>query len=129
MSDWSSDVCSSDLERLVPDLDERWPGWQATLLRHARLSAQARDVLDEVAAQDMSGLDCSADGLSFSLQAWRLLAPARQALVLRYWLARQGLRMPTQARLDDIMRQLRSEEHTSELPYIMRIEYAEFCLE
>src|SRR3546814_1173227 len=94
-------------ERLVPDLDERLPGWQATLLRHARLSAQARDVLDEVAAQVMSGLDCSADGLSFSLQAWRLLAPARQALVLRYWLARQGLRMPTQARLDDIMRQLR----------------------
>lgn len=93
--------------RLVPELDARWPGWQGTLLRHARLSAQSREVLDEVAAQDLAGLDCADHGSSFSLAAWRLLSPARQALALRYWLAQQGLRMPTQARLDDIMRQLR----------------------
>jgi tRNA(Ile)-lysidine synthase len=94
-------------ERLAPDLDERWPGWQATLLRHARLSAEAREVLDEVAAQDLAGLDCADDGASFSLRAWRELSPARQALVLRHWLDRLGQRMPSQARLDDVMRQLR----------------------
>jgi tRNA(Ile)-lysidine synthase len=93
--------------RLAPELDTRWPGWRGTLVRHARLSAQTRDVLDEVAAHDLSGLDCDADDFSFSLAAWRLLSPARQALVLRYWLARQGLLMPSQARLDDMMRQLR----------------------
>jgi tRNA(Ile)-lysidine synthase len=94
-------------ERLTPDLDERWPGWQATLLRHARLSAEAREVLDEVAAGDLAGLDCADDGASFSLRAWRELSPARQALVLRHWLGRLGQRMPSQARLDDVMRQLR----------------------
>jgi tRNA(Ile)-lysidine synthase len=94
-------------ERLVPDLDARWPGWQGTLLRHACLSAEAREVLDEVAAQDLAGLDCADDGASFSLQAWRQLSPARQALALRHWLERLGQRMPSQARLDDIMRQLR----------------------
>jgi tRNA(Ile)-lysidine synthase len=94
-------------ERLVPALDERWPGWQGNLARHARLSAEAGGILAEVAAQDLAGLDPSPDALSFSLQAWRRLSPPRQSLVLRYWLAQSGLRMPSQARLDTITRQLR----------------------
>ncbi|NYT59254.1 tRNA lysidine(34) synthetase TilS [Alcaligenaceae bacterium] len=94
-------------ERLVPELNERWPGWQAMLARHARQSAQAADVLHEVAEQDFAGLEPSDDRQSFSLAAWRKLSHARQALVLRYWLAQQSLRMPTEARLHDTMRQLR----------------------
>ncbi len=94
-------------ERLVPILDARWPGWQNTLLRHARLSAQAREVLDEVARQDLAGLDRADGGASFSLAAWRRLSPARQALVLRCWLRGLGQNMPSEARLDDIARQLR----------------------
>lgn len=94
-------------ERLVPALDERWPGWQGTVARHARQSAQVQEVLDEVAAQDFAGLALDPDGISFSLAAWRLLSAARQALVLRYWLSLQGVRMPTEARLLDIMKQLR----------------------
>lgn len=94
-------------ERLAPVLSQRWPGWQRVLARHARQSAQADRVLQEVAAQDFSSLDPQDDGRSFSLKAWRGLSQDRQALVLRYWLARHGTRMPTQARLDDWMRQLR----------------------
>ncbi|MGB6105347.1 MAG: tRNA lysidine(34) synthetase TilS [Pusillimonas sp.] len=94
-------------ERLVPELTERWPGWQGVLARHARQSAQLGAVLDELAAQDFAGLQPSADEGSFSLAAWRGLSDARQALVLRYWLSRHGLRMPTEARLQDWMRQLR----------------------
>ncbi|MCC2596568.1 tRNA lysidine(34) synthetase TilS [Pusillimonas sp. MFBS29] len=93
--------------RLVPALNERWPGWQGILARHARQSAQAADVLQEVAEQDFAGLEPSEDKQSFSLAAWRGLSHARQALVLRYWLAHLGLRMPTEARLHDIMRQMR----------------------
>jgi tRNA(Ile)-lysidine synthase len=94
-------------ERLAPQLNERWPGWQATLLRHARQSAEIGEILDEVAQRDFAGLDPAADARSFSLAAWRGLSAARQALVLRFWLARLGLRMPTDARLQDLMRQLR----------------------
>lgn len=94
-------------ERLAPALNERWPGWQGNLVRHARLSAQAQQVLDEVARQDFSTLEPSGDSSDFSLKAWRELSPARQALVLRYWLAQSGQRMPTEARLQDLMRQLR----------------------
>ena len=94
-------------ERLAPALNERWPGWQANLARHARLSAEAQQVLNEVAAQDFASLDPSADRKNFSLKAWRDLSAPRQALVMRYWLGLHGLRMPTEARLTDIMRQLR----------------------
>ena len=94
-------------ERLAPALNERWPGWQGNLLRHARQSAELKDVLDEVACQDFSTLDPSADARNFSLAAWRSLSKGRQALVLRYWLATLGQRMPTDARLQDVMRQLR----------------------
>lgn len=94
-------------ERLVPQLNERWPGWQGTLRRHARQSREVKEVLEEVAAQDFAALDPSPDGQSFSLAAWRVLSTARQALVLRHWLQQQQVRMPTEARLQDVMRQLR----------------------
>lgn len=94
-------------ERLVPELDARWPAWRANLVRHARLSAETRQVLEEVAAADLAGLDLGADGASFSLAAWRRLSEPRQALVLRHWLASLDRPMPTEARLRDWMRQLR----------------------
>lgn len=94
-------------ERLAPALTARWPGWQGILARHARQSAEIAEVLHELAEQDFAGLEPSADTCSFSLAAWRELSSSRQALALRYWLARQGLRMPTEARLQDLMRQLR----------------------
>lgn len=95
-------------ERLVPELDERWPGWQINVTRYARLSAEALQVLDETAAEDFARMDASPDKLGFSLAAWRVLSEPRQALVLRYWLSLLGQRMPGDARLSDLMRQLRN---------------------
>ncbi len=92
---------------LAPALDRRWPGWQALLARHARLAAQAADLLHEVAQADFARLEADADGSSFSLAAWRQLAPSHQAHVLRHWFERHGARMPTEARLEALMRQLR----------------------
>lgn len=93
-------------DRLTPILNERWAGWQGVLARQARLSQEQSRILQEVAAQDWLGLEPDEQG-GFSLAAWRLLSPERQALVLRYWLDRQGQAMPTEARLSDLMRQLR----------------------
>ncbi len=93
--------------RLAPQLDERWPGWQAILARHARQSAELAELLAEVSAQDFAALEPGEDALSFSLAAWRKLSPVRQTQVLRYWLGRAGLRMPADARLQELMRQMR----------------------
>ena len=60
-----------------------------------------------MAAADLAGLDPSPGAQDFSLAAWRLLSPARQAHVLRYWLQLHGARMPSAARLAELLRQLR----------------------
>jgi tRNA(Ile)-lysidine synthase len=92
---------------LVPVLEQHWPAWRQTLVRHARQAADVSDILDEVAALDWQTLEPDASGQSFSLKAWRDLSPARQALVLRYWLDLQQVAMPGERRLADLMRQLR----------------------
>lgn len=94
-------------ELLAPVLDARWPGWRAIVARHARHMAQAAEILDEVAQADFASLEPGPDGASFSLRAWRELSHARQAHVLRHWLQRNGARMPTEARMQDLLRQLR----------------------
>lgn len=92
---------------LIPVLQAHWPAWQQTLARHARQAAQTVEILDEVAAGDLASLDFDASDQSFSLKLWRTLSDARQALVLRHWLHRQGIAMPGDRRLADLLRQLR----------------------
>lgn len=110
-------------ERLAPQLNQRWPGWQGILARHARLAAQTGDILAEVAAADFRSLEPDNDGHSFSLLQWRQLTPARQAHVIRYWLEQQGHRAPTEARLNNVLRQLR-ELHALGHDRHMRVKHA-----
>ncbi|MDN5842841.1 MAG: tRNA lysidine(34) synthetase TilS [Alcaligenaceae bacterium] len=93
--------------QLAPVLDERWQGWQGVLARHARQSRELMELVEGLALEDWQRIEPAPDGLSFSLAAWRTLAPARQAMVLRHWLDRHGLHAPTDARLAELMRQLR----------------------
>uniref|UniRef100_UPI0033414052 tRNA lysidine(34) synthetase TilS n=1 Tax=Castellaniella defragrans TaxID=75697 RepID=UPI0033414052 len=94
-------------QRLAPVLDERWPGWRDILARHARQGRELAQLVDETVRMDWAGLDPAPDDMDFSLAAWRLLSPARQAQALRHWLGLHGLRPPSAARLDELMRQLR----------------------
>lgn len=111
-------------ERLTPHLNERWHGWQRTLARHAQQSQEAAEVLDEVAAADLVALGFNAADSSFNLALWRKLSAARQTLVVRYWLAQHGLKMPTQARLHDMLRQMR-QLHALGFDRQMRIKHGE----
>jgi tRNA(Ile)-lysidine synthase len=92
---------------LVPVLEAHWPAWRQTLVRHARQATEVSEILDEVAALDWQTLEPDEAGQSFSLKAWRDLSSARQALVLRHWLAQQQVAMPGERRLADLVRQLR----------------------
>lgn len=110
-------------ELLAPVLDHRWPGWRAIVARHAGHMAEAAQILEEVAREDFARLDPGPDGASFSLKAWRELSAARQTHVLRHWLARNGARMPTDARMRDLLRQLR-ELHSLGHDRQLRVEQA-----
>src|SRR5699024_10664819 len=80
-------------ERLRPHPDKRWPSRRKILGRHAQLSQETAQILQEVANEDFARLSPSADNRQFSLAAWRKLSKPRQALVLRYWFSLHGLRM------------------------------------
>src|SRR3546814_2696612 len=132
ISDWSSDVCSSDLPPPSPPArglvaavvgGARLGGRQGHHLRQARIGGGGvgdRHGLDEV------GLELRLHrGLDLLDLADDLLDLVARALV------QQGDASAgaggVAGRVDVLQRAVRSEEHTSELKSLMRISYAVFC--
>jgi tRNA(Ile)-lysidine synthase len=107
---WIEDESNQDLarsrnivrHRVLPRMTEHWPGTIATLARSARHAAQAQTLLDELAAQDVAAVHCGRGGLAMS-QLVRL-SVARQANLIRFWLRRRGLALPSEAQLGEILR-------------------------
>src|SRR3546814_5772779 len=102
ISDWSSDVCSSDLAPQV--CGER--------------GSEARSPCRHAAWLSLSAASGKAEGRR---AGGRMRRPARRSLTVK---ARSERFMVWQFSAAS----LRSEEHTSELQSLMRISYAVFCL-
>lgn len=88
---------------VLPLLEERWPGIKACLSRSAALSADAAQLLTELAAIDYKQICC---GDELSISAMQTLSLARQRNVLRYWLEQQGLPLPSAVKLDQMMNEV-----------------------
>src|SRR3546814_1485237 len=114
ISDWSSDVCSSDLSR------DR---------RHGARRRRTRPVRH--AARGSRAIDSDETGISFGQQhlARPLLTPdeVRSLREDYQFLFFAGQRSIVAAKLK-YYADRRSEEHTSELQSLMRLSYAVFCL-
>src|SRR3546814_8338921 len=118
ISDWSSDVCSSDLGdrrklRAYPPLEPRRHGRAAVAIRRW---PDARDAGPDrrrpIHHHGRRGPDAAPDGQRERHPRRRLDLQLRHALPHRY--GERG--------------RIRSEEHTSEIQSLMRISYAVFCL-
>src|SRR3546814_1925854 len=100
ISDWSSDVCSSDL------VDSTFPYYS---------KADEKDHLPEIVMQQIEHFFTHYKDLEAKtwvrIGTWGNAAEARQIIIEAIDRAKQ-----------------RSEEHTSELQSLMRISYAVFCL-
>src|SRR3546814_4618692 len=118
ISDWSSDVCSSDLWSVF--LVSR-----GTAARRGKKVGQGRcGVPDQRSGLLTDGAFREAVLVRPATGKRRMARPSatkkhRRARILRYRTAGSSRLAP----IDD-----RSEEHTSELPSLMRISYAAFCL-
>src|SRR3546814_1245723 len=115
ISDWSSDVCSSDLVRF-PEAEDLWTGALHPLDPRSGLTAWRRAGNARPGSSRNSrhrGRQSLTDtgGSQLELRMTRKSRPQRFA---RHREMRQ--------------RAGRSEEHTSELQSLMRISYAVFCL-
>src|SRR3546814_5171772 len=106
ISDWSSDVCSSDLGNLGDALVAQGGNGDEARAMYRRAVELAQPYVD-IKSDDAQALASS---------AW-YLANLGQADAARELLARA-----------EALGTERSEEHTSELQSLMRISYAVFCL-
>src|SRR3546814_4721031 len=126
ISDWSSDVCSSDLVPFFPDAG-KLPAEDAVALSRST-AAEGRaikvavpqlarianfDDLDPLIAEPDVAVDFFEPGRALPGDADLVVLPGSKA---------------TLADLAFLREQGRSEEHTSELQSLMRISYAVFCL-
>src|SRR3546814_5379466 len=110
ISDWSSDVCSSDL--VVQHLGQHHGPRLA-----ARLARKGHQVLADLrhAAGEIL------DALQVALRLGLAVALEQQQRIV-------GIGADCRQRLVELVAERRSEEHTSELQSLMRIAYAVFCL-
>ena len=87
--------------RVLPALAEALPAFRETFARSAAHAAQAQEVLDEVAAQDLAQVDVPP-----RILALQTLSRARQALVLRHWLRQHHSTTPSTAQLHELLDQV-----------------------
>ena len=78
--------------QVLPPISQRWPQATANMARTAAHMAEAQALLDELAQADLAAAQAPSpfDWLALPnlcLPALRVLSPARQRNVLRYWLA------------------------------------------
>lgn len=91
--DWVEDPSNADLaftrnrirHQVLPALERAFPAFRSTFARSSAHAAQAQTLQEEIALQDWQ-----AAGQRPAIAALQALSPARQANVLRYWLASVG---------------------------------------
>src|SRR3546814_2863813 len=128
ISDWSSDVCSSDLNGAEPSL------YLAARKNAGRFEA----ALFNAQGHDQRVVPLPGRGHSFAIDAaqGRVVAFGRQPGFFAMAFDTAGKRPPQQLAVapgrhffgHGVFSPDRSEEHTSELQSLMRISYAVFCL-
>src|SRR3546814_10103488 len=119
ISDWSSDVCSSDLERVIGE-------------RRREFHREIELAIGRPAAR-LAGAGDRAVGPEPNRRPQDLarIIVERGAQIehqMRRLPRREGIAMHADARARGHFGTHRSEEHTSELQSLMRISYAVFCL-
>lgn len=87
--------------RLLPALEASFPQFRTTFSRSAAHAAQAQQVLDEVAAQDLA-----VAGTPPHIGAVQALSRPRQANLLRHWLWVSHAVTPSSAQLSQLLNQI-----------------------
>lgn len=87
---------------IMPRLASRWPSAAATISRSAGHCAEALELLDALADEDLQSL-IDADHCALSVSGLKNMREARQRNVLRYWIYRQGHDLPDARQLEGIL--------------------------
>lgn len=113
--DWIEDESNQcdDFDRnflrnqIFPQLQQRWPSITATFSRSASHCAQSAQLCDELAVSDLNDVMLD-DPMTLSVAGLSVLNLARKNNLLRYWIGKQGLPLPTTRQLEQITQRLMS---------------------
>lgn len=111
--EWLEDPANGDLAfdrnylrtRVVPSLEQRWPGAAAAAVRSARWCGEANGLLNELAAIDLGD---ALEGNSLPVATLELLPPSRRRNLVRHIAERLNFPAPGAAQLDQVMAALLS---------------------
>ncbi|UAW63528.1 tRNA lysidine(34) synthetase TilS [Mycoavidus sp. HKI] len=114
---WLEDESNTDLRytrnalrhAVLPQIGAYFPAYQTALARAARHAADAQTLLDELAQLDLQRIAVQPNAYVLSHSALIALNQEhtlRTANVIRYWLRLLGLPAPSNARLDNLLKQL-----------------------
>ncbi|MEO7559633.1 MAG: tRNA lysidine(34) synthetase TilS [Nitrosospira sp.] len=120
---WITDESNGDVSfdrnflrhEFFPLLEKRFPSYRTTFLRASRHMAEASGLLDELAEADSN--ECIVSG-KLRIEDLRKLSFARAKNLLRYFVAQQGVILPSTVKLEEILRQLRSSSADSKVHII-----------
>ena len=103
-------------QKILPQLREQWLGLDKTISRAASIQGETKILLDEYAAEELPKVLSkeayfaeSINTLSLApinLSALKELSPAKQRLVLRFWISQQGFSNPSDKKMMHIFRDL-----------------------
>ena len=89
-------------QTIFPQLRKRWLGLDKAINRSASIQAETKQILDEVAEEDLATI-CLKINNTLSIKGLVCLSYARQKLLLRYWITQRGFTPPSQKKLQHIM--------------------------
>ncbi len=112
---WVDDESNADVKydrnrlrhEVMPVFEAMRPGFRTSASRSVDLVAEAVEVLQSVAAEDLAFCRDEQTPEALNVDRFQQLLPARQAWCLRHWLQHAGASVPTRAKLDDTLRQIR----------------------
>ena len=109
--DWVEDESNSDerydrnflRHQVTPLLNTRWPGIRKAVTRSAALCAEQEALLQELLREQLTQAMSADQSLDMAcLRAEQQGSERRGKALLRYWLAEAGVKMPSQAQLEQI---------------------------
>lgn len=103
-------------QRVLPILNTRYPQAQHTLARVASHMAEAQALADDMAQLDANGC---IENARLLLAPFLSLSLIRQKNVIRWWLNAQQIRMPSAAKLEGLLQQLRDAKADANLQIVL----------
>ncbi|GLP96705.1 tRNA lysidine(34) synthetase TilS [Paraferrimonas sedimenticola] len=91
-------------QRVLPELNQRWPSFRASAARSGQLLAEQTEALKVLLASVWP--DYQADNGALALSKWREQPVVLRSQLLRYWLELQGKAMPSAAQTQQLLSQL-----------------------